>query len=247
MTSTTEAAPFPHEDADVETSSDGYAARFGGQVGAYFLDRQLRLTLELLAPWPGCRVLDVGGGHGQLAVPLVERGFEVTVVGSDPACEARLSRALPAGSYAFRAADLLALPFEAHTFDVVMAFRLLPHVTRWSRLIEELARVSRAAVIVDYPSVASANVVAERLFGLKKAVEGNTRPYRCFADEEVLGAFAAAGFGAPELRRQFTLPMVAHRLVRSATVSRGVESLAAGLGLTRRFGSPVIARVTRLS
>jgi 2-polyprenyl-3-methyl-5-hydroxy-6-metoxy-1,4-benzoquinol methylase len=63
------------EYADVETSSEGYARRFSGEVGKYFLEVQTQITLELLKPWPRARVLDVGGGHGQLALPLVNAGY----------------------------------------------------------------------------------------------------------------------------------------------------------------------------
>ena len=66
------------EDADVETSSDDYARRFAGAVGAFFLEIQARTTLDLLQPWPGSRVLDVGGGHGQVTGPLIEAGHPVT-------------------------------------------------------------------------------------------------------------------------------------------------------------------------
>ena len=59
------------EDADVETSSDAYARRFAGGVGRFFLGRQRDAVLALLAPFPRARVLDVGGGHGQLTGPLV--------------------------------------------------------------------------------------------------------------------------------------------------------------------------------
>ena len=52
---------------DVETASDDYAARFAGPVGAWMLQVQERAVLELIAPWPGASVLDVGGGHAQLA------------------------------------------------------------------------------------------------------------------------------------------------------------------------------------
>ncbi len=41
------------EDADVETSSEGYARRFAGPVGRFFLDRQAESTLALLRPFPG--------------------------------------------------------------------------------------------------------------------------------------------------------------------------------------------------
>ncbi len=233
------------ETPDVESASDAYARRFAGRVGAFFLEVQRRTTLDLLAPWPRARLLDVGGGHAQLAVPLVAAGFDVTVLGSEARCEERLRRSLAPGSYAFRRGDLLDLPFDAAGFEVVLAFRLLPHVRRWERLVAELCRVARHAVIVDYPDIRSVNVASERLFGLKRALEGDTRPYRCFRRGELGAAFAAHGFPAATFRPQFALPMVAHRALRSAALSGCLEAAARRVGLTRRLGSPVIARFAR--
>ena len=238
------ASPYP-ETPDIETSSEDYARRFAGPVGEYFLEAQLGTTLELLTPWPDAGILDVGGGHGQLAVPLVKRGFGVTVVGSREAGEDRLRRSLAPGSYTFCRGDLPRLPFGDRSFDVVVAVRLLPHVEQWQTLIAELCRVAKHAVIVDYPDVRSVNVVSDRLFGLKKALEPNTRPYRCFRRSEILAQFAEHGFGTPALRPQFTLPMVVHRVFRRAGFSRTVESAARRLGLTACLGSPVIARFLR--
>lgn len=233
------------ETPDVETASDDYATRFAGAVGAWFLERQTRITLELLAPWPGASVLDVGGGHAQLAVPLVERGFAVTVTGSTPACRARLDTRLAEGSFGFDVADVLRLPYEDTSFDVVIAFRLLPHVERWPRLVAELCRVARHAVIVDYPDRRSVNAVAEPLFGLKARVERNTRTYLVFRRRRLLDAFREAGFTNPVARPQFLLPMAAHRAVGRAPVSRAVERVLAATGLTTVLGSPVILRVER--
>src|SRR5262245_53053861 len=56
------AVPGAREEADVATSSADYARRFAGGVGAWFLEVQAKATVELLAPWPGASVLDVGGG-----------------------------------------------------------------------------------------------------------------------------------------------------------------------------------------
>jgi SAM-dependent methyltransferase len=234
------------ETADIETSSDAYAARFFGPVGEYFLDVQTRHVLDLISPWPASPVLDVGGGHGQLALPLADKGFQVTIAGSSPVCEARLARSLAPGSYAFRVCDLLELPFAARSFDVVLAFRLLPHVARWQQLVAELCRVARHAVIVDYPDIRSVNVIGDRLLHVKKAVEeGNVRPFTCYSKGEILGAFGANGFGTPTFRPQFTVPMAVHRMLRSAGLSRAMEAAARGVGLTRRVGSPVIVRLLR--
>lgn len=228
--------------ADVETSSDDYARRFAGPVGAFFLDVQTRLTLELLQPWPGARVLDVGGGHAQTVGPLSAAGFDVTVFGSTPACAARLERWLVAGRAAFVAGDLLDLPYPAGAFDIVLAYRLLPHVARWERLLHELARVARRVVLVDYPTLRSVNVFSGALFGLKRGVEKNTRPYLLFRDAQVARVLARAGARVTARRGQFVFPMALHRAVGQAWLARGLEVGAAGLGLRRLLGSPVILR-----
>ena len=185
------------EDADVVTSSDEYARRFAGEVGRFFLDVQAAVTLSLLRELPHARVLDVGGGHGQLAEPLLDAGHELTVLGSDPSCETRIRGLTAAGRARFVTADLLAPGLADRSFDVVLAFRLLPHVVRWPELVATLARLARRAVIVDYPTRRSVNAVAELLFGLKKGVEKDTRPFTVFRDAEIGAAFAASGFRAP--------------------------------------------------
>ncbi len=77
---------------------------------------------------------------------------------------------------------------------------------------------------------------------LKKGVEGNTRPFAVFADAEIAGAFAGAGFRATARRGEFFFPMALHRALGTAGLSRAIEATAAGLGLTRALGSPVILR-----
>jgi SAM-dependent methyltransferase len=233
------------EDADVETSSEGYARRFGGPVGRFFLDRQAEATLDLLRPFPGASVLDVGGGHAQVTGPLVAAGHPVTVLGSDASCEARVREWTQAGRARFVAGDLLAPPVPERSYDVVLSYRLLPHVRRWPELVAVLSRLSRVAVVVDYPTRRSVNAAAELFFGLKKGVEGNTRPFTVFSDDEVERAFAAHGFRPTGRRPQFFFPMALHRGLRSAGLARGLEGAASGLGLTRVLGSPVILRLER--
>lgn len=233
------------EDADVETSSEGYARRFAGPVGAWFLEVQARLTLEALAAWPKATVLDVGGGHAQLTGPLVEAGFEVTVLGSAGICQERLRPWLERGAARFRAGDLLALPWPERSFDAVVCYRLLPHVTRWQALVAELSRVAHRAVVVDYPTRRSVNAVAGPLFEVKRGIEGNTRPFRVFRDAEPAAAFAAQGFHVTSRRPEFFFPMALHRALRSAALARALETLPRALGLTRALGSPVVLRVER--
>lgn len=234
------------EDADIGTSSDDYASRFRGAVGRWFLETQTRLTLALLRDLPaGASILDVGGGHAQIAPQLVEAGYEVTVVGSDPICGARLEPLKASGRYRFEVANLMALPYPDRSFDAVVCFRLLPHSVAWTALIGELCRVSGRSVILDYPSVRSANLLSSRLFQLKRAIELNTREFMLFTPSEINSAFRQRGFIVRNEQPQFLLPMVLHRWANQATLSKVAEAPARLLGLTRWFGSPIIVRADR--
>ena len=106
----------------------------------------------------------------------------------------------------------------------MLAFRLLPHVVRWPELVATLARLARRAVIVDYPTRRSVNAVADLLFGLKKGVEKDTRPFTVFRDAEIEDAFAASGFRRTARRPQFLFPMALHRATGSAALARGLEA-----------------------
>jgi SAM-dependent methyltransferase len=225
---------------DVVTASDDYARRFAGPVGAWLLAVQAARALELLEPWAGGSAVDVGGGHAQLAPALVGRGWDVTVTGSAPSCRARLDRLLPAGSFRFERCDLAPLPFAERAFDVALAFRLLTHLEDWEGLVGELCRVARHAVLLEYPDRRSVNLVAGPLFGAKRAVEGDTRPFRAFSRRQVAGALRRHGFRVAALRPELFLPLALHRAAGSAALSRAAERLSAGLGLTRAFGSPVL-------
>ncbi len=161
---------FP-ETADIETSSEGYARRFSGAIGSW-LNVQEEATLRLLAPYPGARILDVGGGHGQLTSPLIRNGFRVTVLGSADVCQLRIEKFVAEKRCSFKVGNILDLPFPKQAFDIVVSYRLLPHVSRWNRLVSELSRVAKTAVIVDYPAICSVNYLTPFIFPLKKTPGG---------------------------------------------------------------------------
>lgn len=234
------------EDADIATASDDYASRFAGALGRWFLETQARATLGALSALPaGASVLDVGGGHGQIAPPLIEAGYEVTVVGSDPSCAGRLAPWITEGRCRFRVADLRALPFPDASFDAVVCLRLLPHSVSWTGLIAELCRVARRSVVIDYPSTRSVNLVSSRFFELKRGIELNTRRFMTFSPQQINSAFSDRGFVVRAERPQFLLPMVLHRLTNQPVLSKLAEMPGRFLGLTRWFGSPIIVRADR--
>jgi ubiquinone/menaquinone biosynthesis C-methylase UbiE len=234
------------EAADIVTSSEDYARRFTGKVGRWFIETQTRLTLNALRGLQlGASVLDVGGGHGQIAPPLIEAGYEVTVVGSDPGCSKRLQPWIADGRCRFQVADLRALPFPDASFDAVVCLRLLPHSISWTGLIDELCRVTRQSVVVDYPSTRSFNIASSSLFEVKRAVELNTRRFLTFSPEQIRSAFWDRGFTVRAEHPQFLLPMVLHRLTNQPVFSKIAELPGRFLGLTHWFGSPIIVRADR--
>lgn len=237
------AGRFP-EFGDEAAATEDYARRFAGSVGAYFLDVQATVLREMVAPWPNGSVLDVGGGHGQVAEALVGSGRPLTVASSLGAEHTRVVGRVAAGEVAFARCDLGALPFENQAFDVVIAIRMLAHVADWPAFLAELARVARHAVIVDFAERRSVNAASAAFFGLKKAVEKNTRPFHLHRRAEIVDTLGACGFTAPFTRPQFVLPMALHRALGKASWSRAAENGLSGAGL-RRFGSPVLLRMTR--
>lgn len=233
------------ETPDIETSSDDYATRFSGKVGDWFLKVQRDATLKMLKPYVGASIIDIGGGHGQATRAIIKAGYDLTVFGSDPVCKARISKFVDSGECKFEAGDLLSLPYADNSFDIVLSYRLLPHIDQWHRLIEEMTRVARKAVILDYPEKRSVNVIAPKLFKFKKQMEGNTRPFTLFSRTEVTEQFNKHGYHFTDAYAEFFLPMVLHRKLKQPIISSTMENVCRMLGLTSLFGSPVIVKYTQ--
>ena len=124
---------------------------------------------------------------------------------------------------------------------MVICYRVLSHMHSWEQLCEELMRVSRGMVLIDYPNKKSVNLLTNLFFGIKKQIEKSTRRYRLFSDDEVLAGFRARGWKKIFGYRQYFLPMALHRLFKCKPLSAGIEGLTRIFGLTLMFGSPVIA------
>ncbi len=233
------------EAPDIESSSDAYARRFSGAAGRFFLDRQEQVIARALADKHAVTILDVGGGHAQLSGPLAARGHKVTVTGSTPECAARLALDPRNAALEFAVGDLAALPFGDRSFDTAVSIRLMAHVADWQRFLAELCRVAERTVVIDYPELASSNLLSLATFGLKKRIEGDTRHYRNFWAATLKREFARNGFKVRSVERQFLLPMALHRAGKGAAPLRVAEATARALGLTGLLGNPGIMRADR--
>ena len=211
------------------------------------LETQLKITLDLLRDLDAPTVLDVGGGHGQVAPALAISAAAVTVLASTKeAVAVTLAPVIDAGGLALITGDLRRPPVAPKSFDVVLSYRLLAHCHDLPALIKGMTDTARTAVVVDYATKRSFNALADLLFAAKKNIEHNTRPFLVMRDADIADLFAQHGFKRRERRPQFFWPMALHRALNSPHFSRVLEACAGAIGLRARFGSPVIARFDRV-
>ncbi|MEO1681211.1 MAG: class I SAM-dependent methyltransferase [Pseudomonadota bacterium] len=239
-------ADIGSDQADLDPSTDRYARRFEGPAGEWLLSRQTKALRRLIAPWPQATVLDVGGGHGQVATPLLEDGHKVRVLASSEVALGQV-RAMSSVSLSTEVGPLTALAYSDQSFDVVASFRILAHIGDWRVLLREMARVARHAVIVDFPIPGGANALEPLLFGLKQRVEGDTRRFQTITRKEVRASLSEAGLAEFNAIGQFVLPMVLHRKLGRPRLSGTLERGLRTTGLARVIGTPVVLCARRTS
>jgi ubiquinone/menaquinone biosynthesis C-methylase UbiE len=214
---------------------------FSGPVGRYLADEQERLLFAVLEPLARRQVLDVGTGTGRAALALAGAG--AIVVGLDASQEmldVAQARAKSAGVTAgFGRADAHALPLADGSVDAAVCFRVLMHVVDWRQALGELCRVARTTVIVDFPSTWSFAAIESRVRRRAQRAGRRVEAYRVLSEADVRRELEARGFAVELVRRQFVLPIAAHKAVGRLSVTRAVEGVLAAVGLLRLAGSPV--------
>lgn len=228
---------------DLVSSSDSYSERFAGQIGCWLLDRQTSILLDFMKDYRGAQVLDVGGGHAQVASPLTAKGHEVTVLASDIEATVRLKR-LVHSPPEILIGDLTRPSVADRSYEVVTAFRMIAHIPNWPDFIAQLCRVSDDTVIVDFPIASGLHAWAPAFFWAKKLVEKDTRRFQSVTMPEITAVFAKNGFRVDCHIGQFALPMTFHRALKSPRISDFLETLLSPM--TLRFGNPVILRARRI-
>ncbi|MEL6497018.1 MAG: class I SAM-dependent methyltransferase [Planctomycetota bacterium] len=242
-----DAVPGFERAPDGVSSSDDYHRRFRGRAGHYLLSVQTRGLLKLIEPLgQELRILDIGGGHAQSALPLARAGHHVTILNSAAEYELRSRRECAGEDIEFLSGPLDAPPVDPGSYDLVMALRIVMHMPDWRGFVRSMCCASGRAVLIDFPSWRSSNIFEPMLFDLKRWIEGgSTREYQLFWPREVREAFLAGGFEQKASYGECFMPLVLHRMAHLPAATGAIESVARGLGLTRCFGSPVLTLAMR--
>ena len=158
----------PREYWQVEAHAEQYDRnRFGDPWSRAYRFAEERTIRRALRALPRCgRILDTACGTGRITALLVNEGF-ADVVGSDvsPAMMAVAKRRLQ--HVEFFQGDATRLPFGDNSFDAVTCIGLLMHLDPTTRVaaLQELARISRRPVVVQYGCVGAFQRLKSRVTG----------------------------------------------------------------------------------
>lgn len=121
------------------------------ELGATTERLQRQLILSLVGDVRGCRVVDVGCGHGEPAVEPAKRGAAVTGIDASAAMiDAAQGRAGQQGAdIAFQVAMAEEIPFPSEQFGIVTAITILCFVDVPAPVFGAIARVLRPAARFD--------------------------------------------------------------------------------------------------
>jgi SAM-dependent methyltransferase len=123
---------------------DGFAEHydnwFNTGLGRYVLQYEKELVLELAAPKPGDKVLDVGVGTGIFALELMKHGADITGI---DVSERMLEIARSKGVQNVAIGDAVSLDFPEESFDLVLSITALEFIKEPDKAISEMVRVCK--------------------------------------------------------------------------------------------------------
>lgn len=169
---------------------------------------------QILADWgivpgrvaAGARLLDVGCGAGQTAIPAAQAGMRVAAIDiAANLVQAGRQRAAQAGvAVDFREGDAEAIPYPAATFDCVISLIGAMFAPRPERVVAELARVSRPGARLCMANWTPASLPAQ-MFNLAAQwvpLPPGVQPPVLWGDEDTVHERLAADFTGIRLVRR---------------------------------------------
>lgn len=154
-----------------DTDWDEYARRQPHTEAGFVYEPVQRKRAETIVRRAHGRVLDVGGGDGQIAAMMERGGAQVTVVDISPRrCGRARDQQLAAVT-----ADACALPFSDDTFDTVVIAETLEHLDYPGAALKECFRVSADRVVMSVPLYGWADPTHTWRIALDRCIEDNPR------------------------------------------------------------------------
>ena len=173
-----------------------------------YMEGGARDFYERLQFKPGCRLLDVGCGSGQLALIAAKDGLEVTGVDiASNLVERARARAQAEGLRArFEEADAEALPFEEASFDVVASLIAAMFAPRPDLVAEELLRVCKSGGTIAMANWTPQGFVGQMFKTVAKFIAPSGMPSPVlWGDETTVRERLGQGLSALNLvRRHYT-------------------------------------------
>jgi len=123
-----------------DSLAEHYDNWFKTGLGRYVFHYEKELVLELAAPKPGDKVLDIGIGTGVFAVELMK--YKADITGIDVS-EKMLDIARSKGLTNVAVGDAVSLDFPDESFDLVLSITALEFIKEYEKAISEMVRVCR--------------------------------------------------------------------------------------------------------
>lgn len=220
--------------------------RFGGPFGRYLQEREIDIFFSLLNGHCG-RVLDVGTGTGKLTLPALRQSRPVISIDFSPEMLTVANQHAKTENLILRSAicDAHRLAFHDNAFECVVSSRVLMHLVDWRLALSELCRVSRHAVVLDFPPLTSLAGLDSLFRRCKCAFVPHTRSYKAFFIRSVSREFRKHNYKIVVLRKTFFLPVAFHRWLNSPRLSSAIERVCRSLGLVWVFGAPVTLKAIK--
>ena len=180
----------------------------------------------------GKRVLDIGCSSGYLARPLVERGCTVVGIESDP--EAAEAARSVCEDVLVGDVEVMALPFENGSFDVVLCGDLIEHLREPEHFLARMRPYlrDRGRLVLSTPNVANWVMRLSLLAGSWRYTERgilDRTHLHLFTRKTLVETLSRAGYAIVEF--DFTVPV-------PLLGTPGVERIAHAVG---RLRPPLLA------
>lgn len=156
---------MPSKVKNVERYYDIFSLRYDSEREKGYFGFINELEIDLIRDWcKGKDILEVGCGTGLILEKLSK--IAKKAVGIDIS-EGMIKKARKKGIYALKA-NVIKMPFENSSFDVVYSFKTLPHILEIEKAISEMKRIckNKGLLILEFYNPYSLKFILNKLSGI---------------------------------------------------------------------------------